>query len=124
MNRQVPGGMVCTLITKVPHIHRIISAYELWFKQILFEIDSVREIFLGIEQESKRMEKEDCSANSPVTAGSPKRKPTDLIRLAQTLPDAPVDESKMLEIINRMQRVAMILKVLLVNRAQCMVTNT
>lgn len=25
----------------------IIAAYELWFKQVLFELDSVREIFIS-----------------------------------------------------------------------------
>ena len=28
----------------------IFSAYELWFKQIIYEIDSIREIFMGSEK--------------------------------------------------------------------------
>ena len=28
----------------------ILSAYELWFKQIIYEIDSIRDIFMGSEK--------------------------------------------------------------------------
>ena len=48
------------------------QAYELWFKQVIFEIDSIRVIFLEEE----------------------------------------VNEEKMLEVIKRLQRVVMIIKLL------------
>ena len=49
------------------------QAYELWFKQVIFEIDSIRFIFLE---------------------------------------EAGVNEEKMLEVIKRLQRVVMIIKLL------------
>eukprot|EP00091_Calanus_sinicus_P019398 TRINITY_DN4858_c0_g1_i1.p1 TRINITY_DN4858_c0_g1~~TRINITY_DN4858_c0_g1_i1.p1 ORF type:complete len:134 (-),score=43.67 TRINITY_DN4858_c0_g1_i1:294-695(-) len=49
------------------------QAYELWFKQVIFEIDSIRECFLD---------------------------------------DSGVDEARMLEVIKRLQRVVMIIKLI------------
>jgi len=99
------------------------QTYELWFKQILFEIDSVREIFM--EGELKQAEKEASTQldhmkghnhspqNGKVANGGSTAPPTNHKQATQQqLPDAPVDESKMLTIINRIQRVAMILKLL------------
>ena len=75
------------------------SAYELWFKQILFEIDSVRDMFTGSEKLQNISEEvlEEESETVPVLSDEPKYK--------------AVDENKMLEILNRMNRVVMILKV-------------
>ena len=91
----------------------------MWFKQILFEIDSVREVFMGVERkerEDELMKQDMPTVQEAPFASSPRSKPfMDLNSLKTTLPDAPVDESKMFEIINRMQRVAMILKVRYLN---------
>ena len=40
------------LIKHIVYIFRCIfsTAYELWFKQIIYEIDSIREIFMGSEK--------------------------------------------------------------------------
>ena len=76
------------------------TAYELWFKQILFEIDSVREMFLGSEKWHKIAEtipEDDTCDDNNQSKDGPRY--------------GVVDENKMLEILNRMNRVVMILKV-------------
>ena len=77
-------------------------AYELWFKQVLFEIDSVRNFFMG--REEKVPESPPPTVEDPHdTAENPQ---------GNTVEFPVVDENKMLKIINRMQRVSMILKVI------------
>ncbi|TRY73180.1 hypothetical protein TCAL_08175 [Tigriopus californicus] len=63
------------------------QTYELWFKQILFEVDSVRDLFMGGEKIMKSLQ-------------------------TKTTVAAVLDERRMLEIIKRMHRVVMILKLL------------
>ena len=77
-------------------------AYELWFKQVLFEIDSVRNFFMGREEK--------VPESPPPTVEDPH----DTAEKSQgnTVEFPVVDENKMLKIINRMQRVSMILKVI------------
>lgn len=62
------------------------AAYELWFKQILFEIDSIRELFIGRE----------C--------------------LAHFKGGNILDERRMLEIIKRMHRCCKIMKAIRFNK--------
>ena len=82
-------------------------AYELWFKQILYEVDSVREIFLGAEK-LHSIEEEGLSNGSKEHFPSSKKLGDDLVGGPKY---GDVDENRMLEIMNRMNRVAMILKV-------------
>ena len=65
----------------------------------MFEIDSVRDMFTGSEKLQNISEEvlEEESETVPVLSDEPKYK--------------AVDENKMLEILNRMNRVVMILKV-------------
>ena len=72
----------------------------------MFEIDSVREMFMGSEKELHQIdedaiEENDSSYNATNNMNGPKYK--------------TVDENKMLEILNRMNRVVMILKVIFVD---------
>ena len=78
-------------------------AYELWFKQILYEVDSVREIFLGAEKLHSIQED-----GSEYSFPSSQKLGTDLVSGPKY---GDVDENRMLEIMNRMNRVVMILKV-------------
>ena len=73
----------------------IFSAYELWFKQILVEIDSVREIFIGREFMLQVLAKTEGAE-----AGE---KPKGLVHV--------LDERRMLEVIKQMQRIHLIMKV-------------
>ena len=82
-------------------------AYELWFKQILYEVDSVREIFLGVEKLHSIQEEGLSDKSKDVFPSSQKLRPDVVIGPKY----ADVDENRMLEIMNRMNRVAMILKV-------------
>lgn len=78
----------------------LFSAYELWFKQILFEIDSVRYMFMEAETLPNISEEaidEEAGDTSAATLSGPRYK--------------AVDENNMLEILNRMNRVVKILKV-------------
>ena len=75
-------------------------AYELWFKQILFEIDSVRNMFMEAEtlpNISEETLNEVNGETAATTTNEPRYK--------------AVDENNMLEILNRMNRVVKILKV-------------
>ena len=85
----------------------LLTAYELWFKQILYEVDSVREIFMGALKLNPNEEQ-------IMTNGSAESS-TDKVTLGKESHVGPkyreVDESRMLEIMNRMNRVVMILKV-------------
>ena len=84
------------------NIEGFFLAYELWFKQVLFEIDSVRNFFMG--REEKVPESPPPTVEDPHdTAENPQ---------GNTVEFPVVDENKMLKIINRMQRVSMILKVI------------
>ena len=84
------------------NIEGFFLAYELWFKQVLFEIDSVRNFFMG--REEKVPESPPPTVKDPHdTAENPQ---------GNTVEFPVVDENKMLKIINRMQRVSMILKVI------------
>ena len=77
-----------------------IIAYELWFKQILFEIDSVRDMFMSSEtlpNISEETVEEEASEAAATPSNEPRYK--------------AVDENNMLEILNRMNRVVKILKV-------------
>ena len=70
-----------------------LSAYELWFKQILYEIDSVRDIFIGRETlmkvyENLKMNEDEAKGNEEFV----------------------VDERKMLEIVTRISRCVKIMK--------------
>ena len=72
----------------------------------MFEIDSVREMFMGSEKElhlieEDAIEENDSSYSTTNNMNGPKYK--------------TVDENKMLEILNRMNRVVMILKVMFVD---------
>ena len=69
------------------------SAYELWFKQILYEIDSVRDIFIGRENlmkvfENLKMNEDEAKGNEEFV----------------------VDERRMLEIVTRISRCVKIMK--------------
>ena len=70
-----------------------LSAYELWFKQILYEIDSVRDIFIGRETlmkvyENLKMNEDEAKGNEEFV----------------------VDERRMLEIVTRISRCVKIMK--------------
>ena len=78
----------------------IFPAYELWFKQILFEIDSVREMFMEAET-LPNINEETLGEEGGDTAATPSSGPR----------YKAVDENNMLEILNRMNRVVKILKV-------------
>lgn len=86
--------------TKVHDEHLFIithQAYELWFKHIIFEIDSIRDIFLGsekIQQFALLNLDEDKKAEAISQQGM------------------IVDERRMLEINKRLGRVVMILKLM------------
>ena len=75
----------------------------MWFKQVLYEIDSVREIFKGVRGLNAIAEDE----NAEIT-GRGLKSNMDLLEGPKY---GVVDENKMLEIMNRMNRVVMILKV-------------
>ena len=80
--------------------HFSFIAYELWFKQILFEIDSVRNMFMEAEtlpHISEEIQEEENGETAAITSSGPRYK--------------AVDENNMLEILNRMNRVVKILKV-------------
>ena len=83
------------------------SAYELWFKQILYEVDSVREIFMGDEKLHSIAEESMSNGSEDLDL--------DRMNLAKDFNEGPkygnLDERRMLEIMNRMNRVVMILKV-------------
>ena len=71
---------------------------------------------MGVER--KQVEKEFTRSAMPtvcepgfIGSGASKKRAFDMNNVKQALPDAPVDESRMLQIIGRMQRVSMILKV-------------
>lgn len=80
------------------------QAYELWFKQILYEIDSVRDIFIGSEKMQQLAMVSQARDHSVQQQGI-------------------VDEGRMLEIIKRMNRIVMILK-LLVDQVMILETMT
>ena len=65
-------------------VYNFFSAYELWFKQCLYEIDSIREIFMGGEKIQQFIDA--TSENGTENYGI-------------------VDERKMLEINKRLSRV-------------------
>merc|ERR1712226_415816 len=95
------------------------QTYELWFKQILYEVDSVREIFMGA---LKLKPNEEQNMTNGSTESS-----TEKLTLGKESRVGPkyreVDESRMLEIMNRMNRVVMILK-LLVDQVMILETMT
>lgn len=68
------------------------SAYELWFKQVIYEVDTIREIFLGNETLQKFVAK--ITGENDVDD------------------EMVVDERKMLEINKRLSRIVMILKLM------------
>jgi tryptophan 2,3-dioxygenase len=74
-------------------IECLISAYELWFKQIIFELDSVRALF---SNEEKLHEKyaQARSRNEKMSHSS-----------------EAIDETRTLEILKRLNRIVLILKV-------------
>ena len=111
------------------------AAYEIWFKQILYEIDSVRELFLGkanmdriLENISKSLKETtiDGAGNSTINeeeggaaaathSGPPTRrkKRGDMCSISEdAVHPHEVDDAHMLEINKRLNRVVMILKVL------------
>ena len=73
------------------------QTYELWFKQIIYEIDSIRDTFLGSEK---------LQEIAMLTLNGDEK--------AKALQDQGmmVDENKMLEINKRLSRVVMILKLM------------
>ena len=75
------------------------QTYELWFKQIIYEIDSIRDTFLGSEK------LQEIAMAMMALNGDEK---------AKALQDQGmmVDENKMLEINKRLSRVVMILKLM------------
>ena len=100
------------------------QAYELWFKQILYEVDSVRDLFMGKETLEEHFGDSAPAATTVGSApsfsalramaatlpgGGPKRTPRD--RRDSLYTSQMLDERRMLEIIKRMGRVVMILKV-------------
>jgi len=68
----------------------VVSAYELWFKQILFELDSIRALF---SSEANDDITDDCSVSD------------------QHGTFCILNESKTLEILRRLNRIVLILKV-------------
>ena len=72
-----------------------IAAYELWFKQIIYELDSVRRLF--------NTEVEDFNRSDPCSEGSSYKK--------ENLNCQRLDESRTLEILKRLNRIVLILKV-------------
>lgn len=91
------------------HVLDMYAAYELWFKQILYEVDSVRQIFLGSEwtQKEKIRQQAAKSEEEKRAEGEEQKR-----RLKVEGPKyGVVDESKMLEILNRINRIVMILQV-------------
>ena len=86
---------------------KYLLAYELWFKQILYEVDSVREIFMG-DEKLHSIAEESMSNGSDLDL--------DRMSLAKDFNEGPkygnLNEGRMLEIMNRMNRVVMILKVI------------
>ena len=86
---------------------KYLSAYELWFKQILYEVDSVREIFMG-DEKLHSIAEESMSNGSDLDL--------DRMNLSKDFNEGPkygnLNEGRMLEIMNRMNRVVMILKVI------------
>ena len=103
-----------------------IAAYEIWFKQILYEIDSVRELFLGKANMDRILENiakglKDTSLESPEegssesTTSAPaarRKKREDMCSISEdAVHHHEVDDAHMLEINKRLNRVVMILKV-------------
>ena len=100
----------------------IVLAYEIWFKQILYEIDSVRELFLGKANMKQILENlannlkdvaidgGDDSATNGATSRRKKRE--DMCSISEdAVYHHEVDDAHMLEINKRLNRVVMILKV-------------
>ena len=99
------------------------SAYEIWFKQILYEIDSVRELFLGKANMQQILENiannlkdvtidggDESSATNGATSRRKKRE--DMCSISEdAVYHHEVDDAHMLEINKRLNRVVMILKV-------------
>jgi len=113
------------------------AAYEIWFKQILYEIDSVRELFLGkanmdriLENISKSLKEttiggagnntineEEGGATAAAHSGPPTRrkKREDMCSISEdAVHPHEVDDAHMLEINKRLNRVVMILKVFII----------
>ena len=103
-----------------------IAAYEIWFKQIIYEIDSVRELFLGKANMDRILENiakglKDTSLESPEegssesTTSAPaarRKKREDMCSISEdAIYHHEVDDAHMLEINKRLNRVVMILKV-------------
>ena len=76
------------------------SAYELWFKQVIYEVDTIREIFLGNETLKKFVAT--ITGNNTQSEGDTNNFTHDMV----------VDERKMLEINKRLSRIVMILKLM------------
>lgn len=70
------------------------TAYELWFKQIIYELDSVRKLF--------NSEAENIENNINDNSSDDSKKSVNYQRL---------DESQTLEILKRLNRIVLILKV-------------
>ncbi len=89
-------------------------AYELWFKQILFEVDSVRDLFLGKETISEHFgaAASEMARTGAVASSAPSLTSAMAAASLQLHGEsaAMLDERRMLEI-KRMGRVVMILKV-------------
>jgi len=96
-------------------------AYEIWFKQILYEVDSVRELFLGKDNIDRILESISKSLRETTLNGKPdeegcpashRKKRVDMCSISEdALQPHEVDDAHMLEINKRLNRVVMILKV-------------
>ncbi|XP_011158927.1 tryptophan 2,3-dioxygenase [Solenopsis invicta] len=73
------------------------QAYELWFKQIIFELDSVRALF-SFESNNEKVSNGSSNDHSAISQGN---------RISHVL-----NESKTLEILQRLNRIVLILKLL------------
>lgn len=87
---------LCSYRSNCTHLRCFVSAYELWFKQIIFEVDSVRALF--------SYNVHDNAHNDDPTND---RSASDQRNEASHV----LNESKTLEILRRLNRIVLILKV-------------
>jgi hypothetical protein len=93
------------------------AAYEIWFKQILYEIDSVRELFLGKANMDRILDNIAKTLSDTMTIESEdavprRRKRDDMCSISEdAVHHHEVDDAHMLEINKRLNRVVMIMKV-------------
>ena len=91
-------------------------AYEIWFKQILYEIDSVRDLFLGKANMDRILDNiaktlSDATIESEEVTPR-RRKREDMCSISEdAVHHHEVDDAHMLEINKRLNRVVMIMKV-------------